>query len=106
MTETVLVAASGGGYDSDGNPLPEAAPVVLPVLELAPGNTTQRFTVAGEVEEADYTVYLELGSPIVDDDVVTVRGKQCRARVREWRSQRSGRGGLEVLCVSTSGKGI
>lgn len=104
MAETVTVTPSGGDrYDSDGNPLPGGSPVTLPTLGIAPGNSELRYGVGGDLDDVQFTVYMELGSPVADDDEITVRGKQCRARVQEWRSPRTNRGGLVILARSTTG---
>ena len=102
MTETVTVT-SQTGYDSNANPIPPGGSVTLPALAVAPGNTTQSFVVGGEAEAVDFTVYLELGSPINDDDEINVRGNPYRARIKQWVSPWTGRGGIEVLCTSASG---
>lgn len=103
MTETVTVTPSAGGYDADGNPIAAGDPITLPTLGIAPGNTSLQFEDASGLDDVQFTVYLKLGSPITDDDQITVRGKQCRARVQEWISPWTGRGGVVVLCRSTTG---
>lgn len=105
MAETVTVTPQSG-YDSRGNPLPSGDPVVLPTLAIAPGNTVLQFGIGGDLDDVQFTVYMELDSSINDDDEMTVRGKECRARVQEWRSPRTNRGGLVVLARSTTGKGV
>lgn len=104
MAETITVTPQSG-YDSDGNPLPAGDPVTLTTLGIAPGNTVLTYGIGGDLDDVQFTVYLELGSAIADDDQITVRGKDCRARVQEWRSPWTNRGGLAVLARSTTGKG-
>lgn len=101
----VLISSSAAGYDSDGNPIPTGAQISVRAIAIAPGNTSLAFITGGDTDIAEYTVYLPLGSPIVDDDLIDVRGKHCRARVKEWISPRSGRGGLEVVCKAVTGAG-
>jgi hypothetical protein len=101
----VLVSSSAAGYDSDGNPIPTGAQISMRAIAIAPGNTSLAFITGGDTDVAEFTVYLPLGSPVVDDDQIEVRGKHCRARVREWVSPYTGRGGLEVLCRSVTGTG-
>lgn len=104
MTETVTVTPSGGdSYDSDGNPIAGGDPIALEALEIAPGNSLLSFGIGGDLDDVAFTVYLELGTPIVDDDTIEVRGKQCRARVGLWDS--TGLGGLAVLARSVTGAG-
>jgi len=104
VTETVTVTPQSG-YDTDGNPVGGGSPVEVSTLGIAPGNSELRYGTGGDLDDVQFTVYLELGSPITDDDQITVRGKKCRARVQEWRSPRTNRGGLVVLARSTTGKG-
>lgn len=99
----VEVSSSAAGWDSDGNPIDTGALISMRAIAIAPGNTSLGFVEAGGGDVVEYTVYLPLGSPIVDDDLITVRGKQCRARVKEWVSPWTGRGGLEVLCAAATG---
>lgn len=103
MPESITVSATGGGYDNKGNPLPTGTPVTIPTLGIAPGNTAQEFSTGGDLDSVEFTVYLELDSPINDNDLITVRGKECRARVQEWRSPYTNRGGLVVLAESVTG---
>lgn len=105
MTETVTVTPNSG-FDSDGNPIGNGEPVVLTAIAVAPGNTTATFGAGGDLDQADFTVYLNLSDRafIADDDQITVRGRTCRARVRVWESPRTGRGGLEVLATSATGR--
>jgi hypothetical protein len=101
----VIVTPGGVNYDSDGNPTTTGAPIGVTALAIAPGATTFGFVEAGELDDVEFTAYFALGAPIADDDVIQVRGKLCRARVKEWRSPWTGRGGLEVLCKSATGVG-
>jgi len=105
MAETVTVSPAAGGFDRYGNPITPGTPVVLPTLAVAPGNTQLQAGEGGDLDDVQFTVYLDLDSPIQDDDAITVRGKQCLARVQEWRSPWTGRGGLVVFARSTTGKG-
>jgi hypothetical protein len=122
VSETVTVTAAVE-LDGDGNPIvvdPVPDPVVLTPLEVAPGNTLLAYGIGGDLDDVEFTVYLPLRvrrlvdtewlwldvTTLVDDDsLVEVRGRTCRARVQVWKSQRSAtRGGIAVLCRSTTGK--
>lgn len=113
MAETVTVTPKSG-FDDDGNPVAAGTPVVLTPWEIAPGNTSQQYGQGGDLDNVAFTVYFPLrvrtgldtysvtDTLIRDDDDILVRGHLCRARVRRWES--GGRGGLEVLCQSATGK--
>lgn len=105
MAETVTVRPQRK-LDSDGNPAAAGSPVVLTPIAIAPGNTVRSYGDQGDLDQADFTVYLKLAdkSKIADDYEIDVRGKTCTARVQEWRSPRTNRGGLVVLCNSATGK--
>jgi hypothetical protein len=121
VTETVTVTPQVK-YDTDGNPVPGSAdPVELTPLEVAPGNTLLSFGIGGELDDVEFTVYLPLrvrtgmdGTAalyqdttdlVADDCAINVRGRDCRARIQLWKSQRSAtKGGLAVLCRSATGK--
>lgn len=103
--ETVTVT-SQAGLDEDGNPTSGGIPAVVETIAIAPGNTSFAFMDSGDVDSAEFTVYLPVGSPVHDDDLITVRGRTCRARVQEWRDPwPSGEPleGLVVLCRSVTG---
>lgn len=114
MTETVTVTPVRQ-WDSDGNPIGGGGPVELTPLEVAPGNTVLQYGVGGDLDDVEFTVFLplrvrtgvdtwtETAALVPDDSTVTVRGKKCRARTQVWQSQRSHRGGVAVLCRSTTG---
>ncbi|OKH70814.1 hypothetical protein EB72_24785 [Mycobacterium sp. SWH-M1] len=104
MAESVTVTP-GGHYDGKGKWIQGGSPVSVTTLGIAPGNTTLAVGQGGDSDTVEFTVYLELGSPISDDDLITVRGKQCKVRVQEWRSPQTNRGGLVVLASLTTGKG-
>lgn len=94
------------GLDDNGDPTAAETPVVLEAITVAPGNTTFQFGDQGERDSAEYTVYLPFGSPVSDDDLITVRGRNFRARVQEWRDPWPGEvslDGLVVLCKSVTG---
>jgi hypothetical protein len=102
MSEVVVLTPSNQDrYDSDGNPVAGGDPVTLHPLEIAPGNTLLTYGIGGDLDDVAFTVFFELGTPIVDDDELEVRGKHCRARVGLWDS--TGLGGLAVLARSTTG---
>ena len=102
MSETVAITPAFG-YDDDGNPEPTGPTIEAEAFAVAPGNTSYSYGNNGDVDTAEYTIYLPVGTPIKDDDVIIVRGRTCVARVREWRSLRTDRAALEVLCKSATG---
>lgn len=104
MAETVTVTPMSE-MDANGDPVAPGAPVVLTPIAIAPGNTTRQFGESGELEAAEFTVYLRLAdeSKIADDYAIRVRERDCFARVQVWRSPRTGRGGVVVLCRSATG---
>ena len=105
MTETVQVTPRYP-RDTNGDSLPDGAPYSLTPLAIAPGNTMRRFGDGGDLEEADFTVYLNLADEpkIADNYGIRVRGRDCYARVQVWKSPWSGRGGIVVLAKAPSGQ--
>lgn len=91
--------------NDDGDPVAGGDPFVLSAFAVAPGNTTVQYNNSGDVESADFTVYLDRGAPVLDGDVIQVRGLVCVARVQEWRDPWPGEPleGLVVLCRSKTG---
>lgn len=113
MRELVTIRPDAG-RDSDGDPLADGAPFDVRALEVAPGNTLRAPRTGGDLDSADFTVFLPLRIRAGDTYVVTstactenfsivVRGRTCRGRLQEWKS--GGRGGCAVLALSRSGKG-
>lgn len=114
MTEQVTITPDIGS-DAKGNPKPAGTPFTVPALEVAPGNTLLRYGVGGDLDSADFTVFLPLqiriGSPAVrvrtaaactENFTVLVRGRKCQGRLQEWDS--GGQGGVAILCQSAKGK--
>lgn len=94
------------GLDDDGDPIPGGTPVTIEAITVAPGNTSLQFMDSGGIDSAEFTVYLQLGAPVNDDDIITVRGRNFRARVQEWRDPWPGIESLDalvVLCKSVTG---
>ncbi len=105
MSETVTITPFAD-RDADGNPVSAGAAYSLTAKAVAPGNTMLAYRTGGDVEEADFTVFLPLGSVINDNDLIMVRGKKCSARVQVWDSAwNTGRGGVVVLAKAVSGRG-
>lgn len=105
--EQVRITAPGG-LDANNNPIPAGVPVILTPLAIAPGNTTQAFGQGGDLDEAEYTVYLPLTDEgkILDGYGIHVRGRDCIARVKVWKWPAvTTMGGIEVLCQSATGNG-
>lgn len=116
--ETVTVTPLFGTND-DGDPVPPGSPLVLTPIAIAPGNTSLAFGRGGDQDSVEFTVYFRLttyrvennalvltntADVIADDYGIRVRGRDCLTRVRVWRSPRTDRGGVEVLCRSVTGK--
>lgn len=103
--ETVIVTPTFG-YDDDGEPRPDGTPFSLTPKFVAPGNTLREFGVGGDLEQADFTVFLELTDrgKVKDDYRIEVRDKDCFARVQDWVSPRTGRGIVAVLATSGTGR--
>ncbi|WP_234785807.1 hypothetical protein [Mycolicibacterium elephantis] len=116
--ETVTVTPTSG-LDSNGDPVAPGSPVTLTPLEIAPGNTVLQYGIGGDLDDVEFTVYFpprvrtgvntyaETATVVADDYGINVRGRDCRARVAVWRSQRGGaRGGVAVLCRSATGQSV
>lgn len=101
ITETVTVTPLFG-MDGNGDPIPPGAPVVLTPIVVAPGNTMWQPNEGGELDEAEFTVYLQLADApkVADNYGIEVRGRDCLTRVRVWNANP---GGVEVLCRSATG---
>lgn len=119
MSETITVAPPVK-YDTDSKRIVDNTdPIELVPLEVEPGNSVLKYGIGGDLDDVEFTVYLPLKQRrqvddefvwvdtttlVVDDSVIVVRGRTCRARVHVWKSQRSRRGGIAVLCQSATGK--
>lgn len=106
MSEFVTVYPTTGN-DSNGDPVSSGPPRVIKPLEIAPGNAVIKWGVGGDLQNIEFTVFLELKHEknIKTGDEIEVRGRRCVAAVQVWRSQRSpNQGGIAVLATSASGK--
>lgn len=105
MAEAVTVTPTFGMND-DGDPLPNGDPITLTPIAVAAGNTLRQFDIGGDLDSVEFTVYLPLTDEgkVKDDDLITVRGRDCFARVQVWKWSRTNVGGLAVLCHSATGK--
>lgn len=103
--ETVTVTPTFG-YNDDGDPIPDGTPFDLTPKFIAPGNTLREFGVGGDLEQADFTVFLAITDrgKVKDNDRIDVRGNDCYARVQDWVSPRTKRGIVAVLAKSGTGK--
>lgn len=110
MTEQVTITPVG--IDANGDPV-SGDSLILPAMEIAPGNATVSFSAGGDLTDVEFTVYLparvqsegswvDTSTLIRDGDHIAVRGRICVAAVQVWRS--AGRGGLAVLARSRTGK--
>lgn len=78
--EQVVITARFG-RDATGQPLPDAAPRAATSWCVTPGNTTLRYGITGDEDEADFTVALPVDDPIKDNDAILVRGRYGVVRV-------------------------
>lgn len=99
MSESV-VRHRGGGRDENGQIIP-ATDTPLTATAVAPGAGSERLERQRTGEDIAFTVYLAVGTDLVNADELTVRGDRFRIIVNDWRM--SGRGGVEVLCTRGQG---
>lgn len=99
MSEQVI-RHRGGGRDENGKLIP-ASDVPLTPIAVAPGGGSQFTEKSREGETVACTVYFRLGTDLINDDELTVRGERFPIIVNDW--QLGGRGGLEVLCTRGQG---
>lgn len=102
MSEPVTVTPQSG-RDDDGNPIASGVPAVVQAFAVAPGNTTLKYTEAGNVDNVDFTLYFNGTVAINDGDRIQVRGSTCTARVQVWDNPYSNYIGTVVLCESFTG---
>lgn len=96
LGERVVIIAAGG-RDLDGNYTATGTPTVVVSRAVTAGNQIRRFGAGGAVIAADFTVILDLDTPISDGDWMEVRGRTCRVLVGEQLSQWQARQQLVVL---------
>lgn len=104
IAELVTVTPRGG-QDDNGARIPDGAPVDVVAVAVDVGNTAERYGAEGTLDEADFTVVLEVGSGVRDGDWITVRGRRCVARVRRVFSQHVDRNRDVVLARFRGGGG-
>ncbi|AMU39239.1 hypothetical protein A3N99_02815 [Mycobacteroides abscessus] len=105
VAETITVTPKFDD-DDNGDPVPDGAPFDLTPKFIAPGNTLREFGNTGDLEKADFTIYLHIRDrgKVKDNYAIDVRGKNCFARVADWVSPRTSRGIVAVLAKSATGK--
>jgi hypothetical protein len=88
--EQVIITPKGN-RDATGQPSPGGAPRQAVASCVTAGNTTRRYGIVGDEDEADFTVALPIDDPVKDGDLVLVRGKYGLARVasqfNRWPAQ-------------------
>lgn len=92
-----VVIIPAGGRDLDGNYAATGTAVPVTARAVTAGNTLQRFGAAGSALAADFTVVLDIDTPISDGDWIEVRGHTCRALITAQLSQWQDRNQLVVL---------
>lgn len=79
------------GRDATGQPTTDGTPRPATAWCVTPGNTTQRYGITGDEDEADFTVALSIDDPIQDNDGMLVRGRYGLVRVasqfNRWPAQ-------------------
>lgn len=86
------------GRDNDGQPRGLGPPINTMALAVTAGNTTESFGISGDTDTADYTVALPIEAPIVDNDLMTVRGRIGLVRVKKDLGRWQGRQ-LKIVTV-------
>lgn len=81
ISAELVIITSRGNRDDTGQPVPDGSPRPTTAWCVTPGNTTRRYGIAGDEDEADFTVALPVDDPIQDNDGILVRGKYGLARV-------------------------
>jgi hypothetical protein len=81
ISAELVVITARGNRDDSGQPVPDGSPRPTTAWCVTPGNTTRRYGIAGDEDEADFTVALPVNDPIQDNDGMLVRGKYGLARV-------------------------
>lgn len=86
-----VVVTPRTGRDATGQPTPDGTPRAATAWCVTPGNTTKRYGITGDEDEADFTVALSIDDPIKDNDGILVRGRYGLARVasqfNRWPNQ-------------------
>lgn len=100
MSEQVI-RHRGASRDEDGKLIAAGSNDVLSAIGVAPGGGSENITRLRDGETIACTVYFHLGTDVLNDDELTVRGERFRIIVNDWRMR--GRGGLEVLCTRGQG---
>lgn len=79
------------GRDDTGQPVADGTPRPATSWCVTPGNTTRRYGITGDEDEADFTVALAIDDPIQDNDGIMVRGRYGLVRVasqfNRWPAQ-------------------
>jgi len=99
VTEQVI-RHRGASRDEDGKYI-EGSDDQLTAIAIAPGGGSENVARLREGETIAATVYFPLGTDIVNEDELTVRGDRFSIIVNTW--QLEGLGGLEVLCTRGQG---
>lgn len=99
--EQVTVIPAGVRND-DGTYEPDGAPFDVIARSVEAGASTERFGEGTSIE-AEFTVTLDLGTPIKTGDWIVVRGLECRALVTRQESQWAERRELVVLAQFARG---
>lgn len=100
FTGEEVIRHRGGGRDENGE-LIEADDTPIASIVIAPGGGTENVERARDGETIECTVYLPLGTDVVNSDEMTVRGERYGVIVNDWRL--STFGGIEVLCTRGQG---
>lgn len=101
MSETVT-RHRGAVRDEDGK-LVTGGDAPLQAFAVAPGGGSQQVERGRDGENIACTVYFTSFVDLTNADELTVRGERYPIIVNEWRSPKTGRGGLEVLCTRGQG---
>jgi len=98
----VVIRHRGGGRDEDGA-WTTGEDVPLEATAIAPGGGGEYGARGRTGEQVSAVAFFVPPVDLTNDDELTVRGTRYRIVVNTWRSPRTGRGGLEVLCQSAHG---